>query len=1323
MVKLSKKKVNFLCVIISLLICINLLVAVFAIVLNKNEISDVAKTQVNNSISNDVVASIEKDLSKRGTTVIEVLDKQINAYSELLETSNKEEEKEIFEKINILEDTKQYFTSCEDNVNNVSTCAYSEKSTDCGLSPNCTCTNENFATNKPCDSCKEFKEVRAQVTIIASLFETRGWLLAADLMMHNLSNKELDSDYWPVRGSSIAQSEQIKEIADNNNLTGDYSLDSPGNMNGLLENTIEGDVYNALGSFYYSKKYIREDTNGKQIVSIDIFDRYDWGEKKYGDEVADSLLAVLYKAEQIGVVTPFYTRITLTVSGNAPFDWEYTDDGAEILNVNDEIEIAEIPAKLYDFRVKRNDGQPQAEVFITKIGDNAFKNKKNIKEVVFLDYKYSNDKGEEFIEPTQISRIGSFAFSGCSELIFIKNISEVTNIGDNAFKDCVKLKEINNLKSLQIIGDEAFYNCKELISINLPIISYLGSEAFAECSSLTEIIFGEESTIEIIKSKTFYNTSLSKFVIPNCIINIEEDAFWGTTITEFVGNANYLWQDNVLIKCNVSDASKKIAIYVNPTISEVIIPYEVAILTSKLLQDNSNIKTIDLNQVEYIGPNSFKNSSLENIINANNIIDCDISALYGTPWYEINASDYVILGKVLLKYTGSESVVILPSNIKRIGTDCFDNNVTTQVVLSEEISSVGRYAFKGLTALESIIFTTNIPPVLDGECFEDDVVLYVKESKLSEYKENICFILLANTISAKEITINFYDIDNNFIGSKTEFYGSKFDNYVDAPLIRGKDFCGWEHNGFQLKVNDMLDFYNNLDLRAIYEVAKYQLTIMGDNGEQQLVLEYGQELNVSIPEIEGKIFKGWFDKAVGGNLVVDATKQCVWDNLVDGNVLYPQYDLITYTITYDFVGADKVNTLPTEFTVDNPIFLSEIATPQKFGYLFKYWYNNSEKFSNTNGIFKDIVLVAEWEGVINFPAQTLTITDTIAIIDFTKAESYPEYYITLETSVVSATFVNRLSGEFKLSIIIKDRNSAILLGFQNFKYKAPNGDSVNAIDAKKADIYLSYYKSNRIVGGEGYYGSQSSLDATNGGCGIYANAVTLMAYDEKSTIDITGGAGGDGRSGADGENGKDGEKPPSGSIFKPIKGDNGEDGTDGQDGGNGGDGGYGIYAESKKINVTPNSNYFISGGNGGNGGSGGNGGNGGKGADDVSGNWFTGTGDPGDGGKGGNGGTNGVGGSGSQGTNCDSLNTSGGRNGLNGAIGFKGEGGKGGHHGTIGANGKNGKDGDFGRDGKVTDGPVGWESGALQDSQIQINSAVVDLPSAFSTDFFDNFLN
>ncbi|MBR4023762.1 MAG: leucine-rich repeat protein, partial [Firmicutes bacterium] len=84
--------------------------------------------------------------------------------------------------------------------------------------------------------------------------------------------------------------------------------------------------------------------------------------------------------------------------------------------------------------------------------------------------------------------------------------SGVTYIGSYAFYDCSSLTSITIPESVRIIGYRAFYNCSSLTNITIPdSVTSIGDSAFFDCSSLTSIRIPEGITS--IESYTFYNCS------------------------------------------------------------------------------------------------------------------------------------------------------------------------------------------------------------------------------------------------------------------------------------------------------------------------------------------------------------------------------------------------------------------------------------------------------------------------------------------------------------------------------------------------------------------------------------------------------------------------------------------------------------------------------------------------------------------------------------------------------------------------------------------------------------------------------------------------
>ena len=73
--------------------------------------------------------------------------------------------------------------------------------------------------------------------------------------------------------------------------------------------------------------------------------------------------------------------------------------------------------------------------------------------------------------------------------------------------------------------------------------------------------------------------------------------------------------------------------------------------------------------------------------------------------------DFVISDGVLTEYTGSDEEVVIPDQVKEIGSKAFENNtLIKKVTIPEGVAKIGDYAFSGCTALES----APLPQSLEG---------------------------------------------------------------------------------------------------------------------------------------------------------------------------------------------------------------------------------------------------------------------------------------------------------------------------------------------------------------------------------------------------------------------------------------------------------------------------------------------------------------------------------------------------------------------------------------------------------------------------------
>ncbi len=132
-----------------------------------------------------------------------------------------------------------------------------------------------------------------------------------------------------------------------------------------------------------------------------------------------------------------------------------------------------------------------------------------------------------------VTKIGSYAFYGCSVLTSVNIPNSVTSIGDRAFYNCSGLTSVTIPNSVTSIGDYAFYYCSGLTSVTIGnSVTSIGMSAFIGCSSLTSVII--PNSVTSISDRAFrYCSSLTSITIPNSVESIGSYAFqYCSSLTE-----------------------------------------------------------------------------------------------------------------------------------------------------------------------------------------------------------------------------------------------------------------------------------------------------------------------------------------------------------------------------------------------------------------------------------------------------------------------------------------------------------------------------------------------------------------------------------------------------------------------------------------------------------------------------------------------------------------------------------------------------------------------------------------------------------------------
>lgn len=295
----------------------------------------------------------------------------------------------------------------------------------------------------------------------------------------------------------------------------------------------------------------------------------------------------------------------------------------------------------------------------------------------------------EIVVPEGVTTIEDDAFENCVKLKKVVLPDSITKFGKNVFSGCISLEHVTLGNGIKRIPEACFNNHQKLIDVAVASdIVEIGDRAFRNCQKLSSLTFIEKDKSSMAKGMDFERmitgatSSNDRFALDS-LERIGKSAF--ENCFAFKG-------------IELKDGLRTIAEYA--------------------FANCRSIKTIILPKtIQTFGTGAFTGcTSLLEVDGAENVRWQKKNCFTGSPWLASQATDgFVIFDDYLEAYTGTDTSVEIPQNVKTIGRSAFDGNAyVTSIQISNGVATIEELAFANCKKLRTVFIPDSVSHIEDN---------------------------------------------------------------------------------------------------------------------------------------------------------------------------------------------------------------------------------------------------------------------------------------------------------------------------------------------------------------------------------------------------------------------------------------------------------------------------------------------------------------------------------------------------------------------------------------------------------------------------------